>query len=134
MNYKKWNMCKITQVLILWQIIVFLYFNKKNDKSTLAQSDPQTLPQTHPHTHQLQSNSCKSETTLSPPGYWTRASSHRSSLSYPLGHWHLTSKWQNKSICIAKSQYFASSKQKRLLDLSFIVYQNSIATLCDDQL
>ena len=98
---QKWNIYKMTLVLILWQIIIFSYFNKKISKGIKyfgnSQKHPQSLPQTLPQTPRLLYNSHKSETILAPPGYWTRASLHRSSLSYPLGHWHLNSKWQKKA-------------------------------------
>ena len=39
----------------------------------------------------------QTEILLAPTGIWTRASLHRSSLLYPLGHWLLSVIWSEKS-------------------------------------
>ena len=78
--------------------IVFCIFNEKNGKITYESVPLRTLPIPNVTTHQLPI--CQTLTfpkQFSSTGFWTRASSLRSSLHYPLDRWYLTFKGWRKA-------------------------------------
>ena len=79
--------------------IVFCIFNEKNGKITYESVPLCTLPIPNVTTHQLPI--CQTLTfpkQFSSTGFWTRASSLRSSLHYPLDRWYLAFRRMKKSI------------------------------------
>ena len=78
---------------------MFLYFQWKNGKITYESVPLRTLPIPNVTTHQLPI--CQTLTfpkQFSSTGFWTPASSLRSSLHYPLDHWYLAFRRMKKSI------------------------------------
>ena len=111
----------------------FCIFNKKNDKNC---HDPPSCTSnlTNPKSHHPPINFSQIRNNTAPTEIWTRASSLRSSLPSPLDRWYLASHRQKsifKFILMEQSLFcFLLAK----IEWTFIVYQNYIATLCNDQL